>query len=153
MNMMLRMDISNKAWQCYMQDVSPSTLRIFKQFLITNSVFKQYFQNFVTFTQDLSPYIIKEFKHFCIVHNIYIPYIHNFHHNPHSTRADSNSNLISQAFVWSDTPQGSNFWLDLHVEWLKIVDSNKKTYYGYKTETNQMGPILRTMVLNLQLPY
>lgn len=97
MNMMLRMDISNKAWQRYIQDVSPPTLRIFKHFLITNSVFKKYFQNFVTYTRTHV-----------------------------GTTAGRGENLISFAFYWPDTPQGPSLWGNLSVKWKQMFNDTHK---------------------------
>ena len=31
--------------------------------------------------------------------------------------------IVAIAFIWRDTPEGSNFWFQLHIKWAKKVDS------------------------------
>lgn len=43
---------------------------------------------------------------------------------PHDDILDE---LINHAFVWSDTPEGDDFWYNLELEWNGIVDEMDET--------------------------
>ena len=58
---------------------------------------------------------------------VYEQYKHNRHvanDSPSSwgyrLRFDSPADFISMAFEWSNTPEGDQFWSDLHVSWIRL---------------------------------
>ena len=87
------MEISNKAWQYFIQDVSSPTIRMFKQFLITNHIYKEYFHNFLEYAKIYS-----------------------------SMSAGRGRAFIAHAFLWSNTPQGSSMWENLSFKWKRIFN-------------------------------
>ena len=95
------MSALNMAWRHYIQEVPPPTIRLFKQFLVASHAYKEYSHNFLNCAKILPVSRIKGGDH-----------------------------LIGQAFIWSDTPQGSIYWNSLNDKW-------KEIYYEY-TKTSQI---------------
>lgn len=44
--------------------------------------------------------------------------------------------IVAIAFIWRDTPEGNNFWFQLHIKWAKKVDSITKE------EKNELNDIV-----------
>ena len=81
----------NIAWRHYIQEVPPPTIRLFKQFLVASHAYKEYSHNFLNYAKILPVSIITGGDH-----------------------------LIGEAFLWSDTPQGSTYWNSLNDKWEKL---------------------------------
>ena len=85
---------------------------------------------------------INEFRLFLIQNNALESYLKNVDNN-RINQYYSESNLfcriIDASFVWYKTPEGGDYWLELHRKWMKQVNTNCKVDY-----TNIVEKLLST---------
>ena len=84
------------------------------------------------------------FLRFLKQNNVYYLFSHNLHNNNEKPKKKIYENLklydyknindsiavnfFVNAFIWEDTKEGHNFWLDLHIKWLNVI--NEHLIYG-----------------------
>lgn len=76
--------------------------------------------------------IDKEFIAFLKINNCYFEYKENFINDSYYPKFrefihfEPRKKYISYAFFWKNTPQGYEYWYDIHYKWIEYLDSIKK---------------------------
>ena len=85
---------------------------------------------------------INEFRLFLIQNNAFDSYIKNVDNNRinnYYSDGETFNRIIDASFVWHRTPEGEDYWLELHRKWAKQANPNRKVDY-----TNIVEKLLST---------